>query len=181
MLWQTPLLIIWVLWCRCSIPGEEAFNFLVWVDTDTLSTGWGIVGISCLKLTASISGSGSSFLGSTLWLHRPFFALGSWVTFSGSLLVKEILDSASFLPQSSFLDFQNLPSWRKPWCSSSSSLAFFKPMLCFTCNLWTLTVISWIFSKGIQALWWYGQRSKHKLDCILSAWLWLAKPQNLSF
>lgn len=69
-----------------------------------------------------------------------------------SLLVDEILDSASSSPRSSFLDFQNLPSRRNRWCSSSSSQAFFQPILRFTCNRWTLTVISWMFSEGIQAL-----------------------------
>lgn len=57
MLWHTPSLVVWVL--RCSILGEEALNFLVWVDTETLSIGWGMVGISWLELTASVSGSGS--------------------------------------------------------------------------------------------------------------------------
>lgn len=56
-LWHTPSLVVWVL--RCSILGEEALNFLVWVDTETFSIGWGIVGISWLELTASVSGSGS--------------------------------------------------------------------------------------------------------------------------
>lgn len=70
-----------------------------------------------------------------------------------SLLVDEILDSASSSPRSSFLDFQNLPSRRNRWCSSSSSQAFFQPILRFTCSRWTLTVISWMFSEGIQALW----------------------------
>lgn len=70
-----------------------------------------------------------------------------------SLLVEEILDSASSSPRSSFLDFQNRPSRRKRWCSSNSSQAFFQPILRFTCSRWTLTVISWMFSEGIQALW----------------------------
>lgn len=70
-----------------------------------------------------------------------------------SLLVEEILDSASSSPRSSFLDFQNRPSRRNRWCSSNSSQAFFQPILRFTCSRWTLTVISWMFSEGIQALW----------------------------
>lgn len=57
MFWHTPSLLVWVL--RCSIFGEEALNFLVWVETETFSMGWGIVGISWLELTASVSGSGS--------------------------------------------------------------------------------------------------------------------------
>lgn len=57
MLWHTPSLVVWVL--RCSILGEETLNFLVWVDTETFLIGWGIVGISWLELTASVSGSGS--------------------------------------------------------------------------------------------------------------------------
>lgn len=74
------------------------------------------------------------------------------VTLTCSLLVEEILDSASSSPLSSFFDFQNLPSRRNRWCSSSSSQAFFQPMLRFTCSRWMLTVISWMFSEGIQAL-----------------------------
>lgn len=57
MFWHTPSLLVWVL--RCTTFGEEALNFLVWVETETFSMGWGIVGISWLELTASVSGSGS--------------------------------------------------------------------------------------------------------------------------
>lgn len=41
-------------------------------------------------------------------------------------------------------------------------------------QLWLLHKL-WITSGGD------GQRSEHPLDCLLSAWLWLAKTQNLSF
>lgn len=67
MFWHTPSLLVWVL--RCSIFGEEALNFLVWVETETFSMGWGIVGISWLELTASVSGSGSYRERKNLWIQ----------------------------------------------------------------------------------------------------------------
>lgn len=93
-----------------------------------------------------------------------------------SLLVEEMLDSASSvrsilsvltlpssccccrwlcwcggLPSSIFV-FQKRPSFRKLWYTSSSSHAFFQPLLRFTCSCCTLTLMSWMFSEGIHAL-----------------------------
>lgn len=55
------------------------------------------------------------------------------------------------LPSSIFV-FQKRPSLRKRWYTSSSSHAFFQPLLRFTCSCWMLTLMSWMLSEGIQAL-----------------------------
>lgn len=68
-----------------------------------------------------------------------------------SLLVEEMLDSASSC-RSSVWPFHVRPSRRKRWCSSSSSHAFFQPLLRFTWSCCTFTEISWMLSEGIQAL-----------------------------
>ena len=57
-------------------------------------TGWGIVELPCWSLLPPFQALVVIFWFHT-WLHHPFFALASWATFSRSLLVEKMLNSAS--------------------------------------------------------------------------------------
>ena len=88
---------VWIL--QGSVLGKEALSFLVWVDLGVFWLAealWSFpAGVHCLCFRLWLL-----FFGFHTWLHRPFFALSSWVTFSRSLLVENMLDSASSSTQS---------------------------------------------------------------------------------
>lgn len=142
----------WFLWA------ERLKELMCWPSLDQGDGGFCELGLVLVCFSEHLTNvSSHNLLIPCQCVLTPAPLEHNWQVLTGaltcSLLVEEMLDSASSSPRSSFLDFQNLPSRRKRWCSSSSSQAFFQPILRLTCSRWTLTVMSCMFSEGIQALW----------------------------
>lgn len=85
--WMLPCVTLvtgqWAAWVQLGCyPGTDGSPFC---KSPVRSTAWittvEVFPVSLITWTLQ-GGQLTSFLGSTLWLRRPFFALGSWVTFS---------------------------------------------------------------------------------------------------